>query len=71
MNWRGRPLTSHEVIVELIGVTTTSTGFQVDAERDLGTYLSAVKVSDAEFPRGSLKTHTFHGDWNYTIRGRR
>jgi hypothetical protein len=70
MNWRGRPLTSHEVIVELISATTTRTGLTVHAERDTNTYPRGVKVSAEQLadvlPR--LKPHTFHGDWNYTIR---
>lgn len=68
MNWRGRPLTSHEVIVELIGATTTQTGLQVHAEKDAGTYPSAVKVSTAELAAVPIQEHKFHGDWNYSVR---
>jgi hypothetical protein len=67
MNWRGRPLTSHEVIVDLIGSTTTQTGLTVRAERDTGTYPKGVKVTDAELARIHVAPHLFHGDWNYTI----
>lgn len=68
MNWRGRPLTSHEVVVELIGATTTSTGLRVHAERDQGTYPLQVKVSDEQIAAVPLAPHRFHGEWNYTIR---
>ena len=67
MNWRGRPLVSHEVIVELIGATTTASGLRVQAELDPGTYPTRVKVSDAELERVRLVPHAFHGEWNYTI----
>ena len=68
MNWRGRPLTSHEVVVELIGATTTATGLAVHAERDAGAYPLQVKVSDEQFAAIPLVPHRFHGEWNYTIR---
>jgi hypothetical protein len=67
MNWRGRPLISHEVIVELIGATTTRTGLRVQAELDPGEYPTKVKVSDAEMARLRLTPHEFHGEWNYTL----
>ena len=67
MNWRGRPLTSHEVVVQLIGSTTTRAGLRVQAERDTGTYSTKVKVSDGELAAVHLTPHAFHGDWNYTI----
>jgi Rhodopirellula transposase DDE domain len=67
MNWRGRPLISHEVIVELIGATTTGAGLQVQAELDLGQYPTKVKVTDEEMARLHLTPHTFHGEWNYTL----
>jgi hypothetical protein len=67
MNWRGRPLVSHEVAVELIGATTTRTGLKVRAERDLGLYPTKVKVSDEELAAVPLHKHEFHGEWNYTI----
>ncbi len=68
MNWRGRPLTSHEVIVELIGATTTKTGLKVRAELDPGYYPEGVKVTKAELEAVPLTKHEFHGDWNYTVR---
>ncbi|WP_406224211.1 ISAzo13 family transposase [Streptomyces canus] len=63
MNWRGRPLTSHEVIVDSIAATTTRTGLKVEAELDTG-----VKVTDAEIDALAMSRHRFHGDWNYTLR---
>jgi hypothetical protein len=66
-NWRGRPLPSHEVIVELIGATTTRTGLQVQAALDQGTYPLGVKVSDAELAAVPIRRHDWHGEWNYTI----
>jgi hypothetical protein len=72
-NWRGLPLTSREVIVNLIGATTTRTGLTVHAQLDQGRYPSGVKVSDDEMAaiRPRLESHDFHGDWNYTLRPRR
>lgn len=67
MNWRGRPLESHEVVVELIGATTTRTGLEVHAERDQGIYPSGIKVSDEELAAVRVAPHDFHGEWNYTI----
>ena len=67
LNWRGRPLISHEVIVELIGATTTQAGLRVQAERDLGEYPTKVKVTDEEMAGLRLTPHAFHGEWNYTL----
>ncbi len=67
MNWRGRPLTSHSVMVELIGATTTRTGLQVQAELDVGSYPTKIKVSDEEMATVQITLHSFHGEWNYTI----
>jgi len=67
MNWRGRPLVSHQVVVELIGATTTREGLQVQAERDTGIYPTKIKVSDAELAAVQITPHAFHGEWNYTI----
>jgi hypothetical protein len=68
MNWRGRPLTSHEVIVQTIATTTTATGLTVHAELDPGSYPDGVKVSDARMDALPLTRHDWHGDWNYTLR---
>lgn len=67
MNWRGCPLISHEVIVELIGSTTTRSGLTVKAELDTDEYPLHVKVPDKEIATVRLKPHSFHGEWNYTI----
>lgn len=67
MNWRGKPLTSHEVIVNLIGSTKTRTGLKVKAELDKNSYPTKLKVSDEEMKRLNLKPHTFQEKWNYTI----
>jgi hypothetical protein len=67
MNWRGRPLTSHEVIVATIAATTTRTGLRVHAELDTSTYPAGVKVSDRQLGALPLTRHDWHGDWNYTL----
>jgi hypothetical protein len=67
-NWRGRPLTSLVTIVNLIAVTTTTTGLRVRAEIDKVRYPKGVEVSDDELAEVRMVRHRFHGDWNYTIR---
>jgi transposase len=66
-NWRGRPLVSHEVIVNLIAATSTQHGLFIQAELDIGLYPAGIKVSDAELAAVHLKPADFHGDWNYRI----
>jgi Rhodopirellula transposase DDE domain len=66
-NRRGRPLVSHEVIVELIGATRTRSGLQVRAELDEGRYPLGVKVSNKDLAAVPLKRHDWHGEWNYTV----
>jgi len=66
-NWRGRPLTSYRVIVELISATTTSKGLKVRAALDEGHYPTGIKVTDAELAAVPLAGHEWHPDWNYTI----
>ena len=68
MNWRGRPLTSHEVIVNIIAATTTTTGLTVRAELDTGSYDTGIKISDRQMDALPLTRHDWHGDWNYTLR---
>ena len=68
MNWRGRPLVSHEVIVQLIAATTTRQGLKVHAERDLGDYPLKVQVTDDDLATIDLQPHPFHGEWNYDLR---
>jgi hypothetical protein len=71
MNWRGRPLVSHEVIVNLISSTKNSKGLKVRAQMDRGTYPTKIKVTDQAMDQVNLKPHTFHGEWNYTIAPKR
>ena len=68
MNWRGRPLTSHEVIVNTIAATTTATGLRVRAELDTSAYDTGIKISDRQMDALPLSRHDWHGDWNYTLR---
>jgi hypothetical protein len=71
MNWRGRPLTSHDVIVATIAATTTSSGLSVHAELDTTTYPTGIKIPDHQMKaletQHILTRHAFHGDWNYTL----
>ena len=72
MNWRGRPLTSHEVIVQTIAATTTRAGLSVAAELDTGSYPNGIKISDKQIrdleESRALTRHQFHGEWNYTLK---
>jgi hypothetical protein len=70
MNWRGRPLTSHEVVVNTIAATTTRTGLTVTAELDTGSYPKGIKITDEQMrdvERTTLRRHEFHGEWNYSL----
>jgi hypothetical protein len=71
MNWRGRPLTSHDVIVQTIAATTTRTGLNVHAELDTSTYPTGVKIPDSQMKElndtGALRRHEWHPEWNYTL----
>jgi Rhodopirellula transposase DDE domain len=67
-NWRGRPLTTYQTIMNLIGSTTTKTGLTVRAALDTSRYETGVKVSDEELARVRQVPSKFHGEWNYTIR---
>jgi len=67
INWRGRPLTDYQTILELIANTTTQTGLTVSACLDDGTYPTGVEVSNAEMAAVPLVPHEFHGEWNYTV----
>ncbi len=69
-NWRGKPLISHEVIVNLIAATTTNAGLLVHSEIDAKTYPAGVKVSDKELSEINILRDKFHGDWNYCIKPR-
>jgi hypothetical protein len=70
INWRGKPLTSLETIINLIGSTTTRSGLKVFARLDQGSYPAKVTVSDAELEAVNLHGHAFHPEWNYTIKPR-
>jgi transposase len=67
MNWRGRPLTSHEVVVQTIAATRTSRGLHVEAVLDRGDYPTGVAISKERFAALPLERHTTHGAWNYTL----
>jgi len=68
VNWRGRPLESHDVVVNLIGATTTAAGLRVKAAIDKKKYPKGLTVSDAEMAAVKLTPHTFHGEWNYSLK---
>jgi len=71
MNWRGRPLTSHEVIVNTIAATTTRTGMKVHAELDTNPYPAGIKISNQQMKdletSGILTRHDRHPEWNYSL----
>ena len=67
MNQRGRPLTSHEVVVSTIAATHTRTGLTVRAELDAGSYPIGIAVSRSDFDALPIRRHAMHGEWNYTI----
>ena len=66
-NWRGKPLISRTVVVNLIASTTTTAGLTIQAELDEGEYPTGTKVTDEELAGVHIKRNTFHGEWNYTI----
>ncbi len=66
-NWRGKPLVSHEVVVNLIGATTTKTGLRIKSELDTNQYPAGRTVSDDELSTLHLRPDAFHGDWNYSL----
>jgi hypothetical protein len=66
-NWRDKPLTTRETVVELIASTTTRTGLMVRCELDTRSYPKGIKVSDAEMKTLNIKGDIFHPEWNYTI----
>jgi hypothetical protein len=67
MNWRGRPLTSHQIIVDLIGATSTTTGLTVRAELDTGTYPTGIRYTKQQVDTLPITRHDFHSEWNYTV----
>jgi hypothetical protein len=66
-NWRGKPLISHEVIINLIAATTSKTGLAVKSDLDSNLYPPGIKVSDQQIAELRLKRDAFHGDWNYSL----
>jgi hypothetical protein len=72
MNWRGRPLTSHEVIVQTIAATTTRAGLSVHAELDTSAYPTGLTIPDSTMKAlsesGTLTRHKWHPDWNYSLK---
>jgi hypothetical protein len=71
MNWRGKPLVSYQVIVQLIANTTTDTGLTVACRLDANAYQKGIQVSKAERAALNIQPASFHGEWNYTISPRR
>ena len=67
LNWRGKPLTSYEVVVNLIGSTTTTKGLKVKSELDTNRYEKGIKISDKDFKKLNIRRDLFRGEWNYTI----
>jgi hypothetical protein len=67
MNWRGRPLTSLQVVVNLIGTTKSKTGLKVKTSLDENIYEKKIKITDEEFEKINVQKDNFHGDWNYVI----
>jgi hypothetical protein len=67
INWRGRPLTDYQVIVETIAATRTQTGLTVEAVLDTNEYPTGVKISDAQMKAVPISRHDFHGEWNYIL----
>ncbi len=66
-NWRGKPLVSHDVVVNLIAHTTTTKGLKVRCHLDTNKYEKGINVSDDEIAQVNLKRNDFHGEWNYEI----
>jgi hypothetical protein len=69
-NWRGRPLVSREVVVNLIGSTTTDQGLHIRSQLDDNSYQAGLKISDQELAELALERDEFHGEWNYRLRPR-
>ena len=66
-NWRGKPLVTQEVIVNLIAATTTNSGLTVKSELDPNSYPRGIKISGRQMSEIRLKRDDFHGEWNYSI----
>ncbi len=68
LNWRGRPLRTHQVIVDLISNTTTATGLRVDCVLDTDQYPIGLRYTKKDIDALPITRHDFHGDWNYTLK---
>lgn len=66
-NWRGRPLISRQVVVSLIGNTTTKEGLHIKAALDEHSYAKGIKITDAELATLAIERDEFHGEWNYQL----
>lgn len=69
-NWRGRPITSLQVLINLIKNTTTKQGLEVQAHLDESRYEIGIKVTDKDFDSIAIDRHSFRGEWNYIIKPR-
>ncbi|WP_442817387.1 ISAzo13 family transposase [Streptomyces sp. NBC_01216] len=67
LNWRARPLTSYETVLNLISATTTRTGLTVTARLDTGSYPTGIEISEQHAAALTIRPYDFHGEWNYTI----
>ena len=67
-NWRGKPLVSHKVIIQLIAATSTDKGLTVTCDIDRSRYPRGIKISKAQLAAINIERHSFHGEWNYTIK---
>ena len=68
--WRGQPLESHQIVVQLIGSTRTEAGLEVHATLDEREYKKGIKISDADYESINITPRKFHGDWNYVLKPR-
>jgi hypothetical protein len=71
INWRGKPLTSHQTVIDLIAATTTNTGLKIYARLDPNAYPDKLTITDQQLGSVHLESHSFHPEWNYTIKPRR
>jgi hypothetical protein len=67
-NWRGKPLVSHKIIIQLIAATSTGKGLTVTCDLDRSRYPRGIKISKAELAAINIERHSFHGEWNCTIK---
>lgn len=68
INWRGKPLSSYETVIKLIGATTTRKGLTVKSVLDTNSYEKGIKIPDEDMKKINIMYHEFHGNWNYTIK---